>query len=151
MTTTIKDLIKTVQEKGKLLTHQQDQTTGVSQYACSCFVERENVLVKGECRNPKKKERKALLIFLDLETGKLRGEQFLVFFSLFLGRARTSNPQDVWSVDHFRLENETYVLASGDGHMLDVFKLSDVKEGKFTGNRGYQIYVYRFTKFDSLL
>ena len=76
MTSNINDLIKTVKGNGRLLTHrEQDTSTSVSQYNCSCFIKEENVLVKGEFHNPKKKERKALLVFLDLKTGKVKGEQ----------------------------------------------------------------------------
>ena len=39
----------------------------------------------------------------------------------------------VRSVDHFKFQNEVYVLASGTEYKLDVFRLSDVKEDEFTG------------------
>lgn len=78
MTTTINHLIKTLKPKGKLLTHRQDQSADVSQYYCSCYVGNENLLVKGETRNPRQKERNALLMFFDLKTQKLRGESRLV-------------------------------------------------------------------------
>ena len=75
MTRNINHFIKTIQEKGRLLTHQQDQSTGVTQYYCSCFVKEHNLLVKGEVLNPKQSERNALIVFIDAETNEVKGER----------------------------------------------------------------------------
>ena len=70
----INQLVKPIQSNGQLLTHKDDPKNGVTQYYCSCYIEREKLLVKGECRNPRQSQRNALIIFLDLETGLVRGE-----------------------------------------------------------------------------
>ena len=45
----------------------------------------------------------------------------------------TTFPKNVYSVGHFKYQNETYAFASGDGSNLDVFKLGDLKQSGFTG------------------
>ena len=75
MTTTINQLIETIHDKWRILNHQQDSSTGLNQYYCSCFVKDHNLLVKGEVHNPKKSERNALIVFIDAETNKVKGEE----------------------------------------------------------------------------
>ena len=49
----------------------------------------------------------------------------------------TSFPKTVYSVDHFKYQNEIYVFASGDGTGVNIFKLSDLKQSGFTGKCFY--------------
>ena len=48
------------------------------------------------------------------------------------GRGLTSNKDNVYSVDSVKVEEETFVLASGRDGVLDVFRLGDLKEDGFT-------------------
>ena len=74
MSEDIDNLIKPVKKNGELVTHRDtDPDLGCTQYLCSTYIEKQNILVKGESKN-KSKSRKALLVFFDLGTGEIIGE-----------------------------------------------------------------------------
>ena len=74
MSEDIDDFIKPVKNKDKLVTHKvTDLSLGLKNYRCSTFIERENIVVKGEWDN-EDESRKALVVFFDSQTGKFVGQ-----------------------------------------------------------------------------
>lgn len=66
-------LSKPILRRGKIVYQSvKDPDLEVKHFFCSTFIEKENILVKGEYRNPQP-SRKALLAFFDLETGRIIG------------------------------------------------------------------------------
>ena len=73
MTKDLNDILKPIQHKGKALNQQETHSsTGVKHHRSSTFIENKDILVKGECDNDDE-SRGALLVFLDLKTGEVRG------------------------------------------------------------------------------
>ena len=73
MSEDINDLIKPVKKNGVVVTHKVTNTSlEVFDFQCSTFIEKENILVKGEYFN-RDNFRRALLVFFDLETCKVIG------------------------------------------------------------------------------
>ena len=74
MTRNINQLLKTIQDKGKLVTHEDTgYKIGMTQTHCSTFVKEKGLLVKGEQYNPKSKKRNAIIVLFHPETGQVRG------------------------------------------------------------------------------
>ena len=74
MTRNINQLFQTIQDKGKLVTHQvTDPEIGMTHTQCSTFVNEKGLLVKGEESNPKCEQRKAMIVLFHPETGQIRG------------------------------------------------------------------------------
>ena len=70
----VDDLIRTIQTEGTLLTHEDTHADlRVSEYFCSAFIPEKNLLVKGEYDNPHSESRKAVLVFLDPTSNKVKG------------------------------------------------------------------------------
>ena len=70
----IKDLIKPIHTEEKLLTHEEtDPKQPAMQYFCSTYIQKQNILIKGECQNGDK-SRGAQVVLCDPETGELKGE-----------------------------------------------------------------------------
>ena len=73
MAENINTLIKPVQRNGAFVTHElSDTIIEASEFCSSTYIQNENILVKGQCQNPLD-YRGALLVFFDLNTGKVRG------------------------------------------------------------------------------
>ena len=88
MTENIKDLIKPVVKNIELINHKiTDQSFESLKYHCSTFIEKEKILVKGQCYN-RENSRRALLVFFDLQTGKVLGgyKLFLLTLTKRVGR-----------------------------------------------------------------
>ena len=74
MSTHIDHLIQTIKTQGTLLSHQHpDATLEVGQFMCSTFIPEKKLLIKGECDKPNSLKRQALLVFWDLDSGKVKG------------------------------------------------------------------------------
>ena len=74
MTRNINQLLKTIQDKGKLVTHEdKDPEIGMTETRCSTFIKEKGLLVKGEYDNPKSEERNAMIVLFHPETGQVRG------------------------------------------------------------------------------
>lgn len=117
----INDLIKPVICNGEIVNHVvTDPGIRVDNFYSSTYIEKEQILVKGEYKNVY--SRNALLMFFDLLTGKVKGR-----FNLFVcprvikGFGQTSNRSFINSVGHFDYKNETYVLGSCVGG-VEVFR-----------------------------
>lgn len=66
-------LAKPVMNYGHTVSHSiKDYFMAHDQFCCCTFIEKDNILVKGEWGN-KRDSRKALLVFFDLETGGVHG------------------------------------------------------------------------------
>lgn len=73
MSQDINHLIKPVIYNGKIVNHKvTDGSLRVSGFNCSTYIQKERVLVKGECYNMNYSRNK-LLVFFDLGTGKVKG------------------------------------------------------------------------------
>ena len=74
MTKNIKNLIKPVKSNGKLVTHEvTDPSLKIRNYKCSTFIQKQQILVKGEWGDFNV-SRGPFLIFFDLKTEKVKGE-----------------------------------------------------------------------------
>ena len=85
---------------GALVTHQdKDQTNGLEHTSCSTFIKKRQLLVKGEWRNSKSKERNAMIVLIDPKTGDFKGEseRFCVsmYFSVLTIRPRVDIEQKI--------------------------------------------------------
>ena len=70
----IKSIVKPVKKKGKTITHQDTSIRRVSNYRCSTFIKKKNIIVKGEYINKYRGKRNAMILLFDLESGNLKGE-----------------------------------------------------------------------------
>ena len=52
----------------------KDQGNGVKHTRCSTFIKKKQLLVKGECDNPKFQKRNAMIVFFDPSTGEFKGK-----------------------------------------------------------------------------
>ena len=132
MSQDINHLIKPVMKNGEVVNHKvSDCRRRVLEFQCSTYIEKENILVKGEYNNIC--SRNALLVFFDLRTGTVKGESNLfVSGRVTKGFPKTSNKQSVFSVGHFEFENQTYVLGSCKG-AVELFGLRHIKDRRLIG------------------
>ena len=73
MTPNINDLVKSVTCNGVVVTHRvTDPRLGSEEFRSSTYIQKENILVKGECFN-RNKNRNALLVFFDLAKPRVKG------------------------------------------------------------------------------
>ena len=73
MAENINNLINPLLNNGALITLEEtDPNLKIKGYRFSTYIQKQKILVKGEDSN-KDKFRKALLVFFDLETGKVKG------------------------------------------------------------------------------
>ena len=77
MQNNIQGLIKPVKKNGKVLTHQDTSKEGVTEYRCSTFIKKKNVLVKGEYENKHKDKRNAIIVLIDSDSGNIVGKSRL--------------------------------------------------------------------------
>lgn len=76
----IHNLVQSIKTNGTLLSHQlTDPSLGVKHYRCSIFIPKKKLLIKGEFENPKSEERRALLVFFEPLTGKVKGGSVIFF------------------------------------------------------------------------
>ena len=82
--TQITDLLSTFYHNGALVTHQEtDKSIGLKHTYCSTFIKKRNLLVKGECDNPKSSQRNAMIVLYDPKTGQFKGiYEFVCLFVL---------------------------------------------------------------------
>ena len=81
MTLNINQLLKTIQDKGKLVTHEDTgYKIGMTQTHCSTFIKEKGLLVKGEQKNDESEERNAMIVLFHPETGQIRGRSRLVLY-----------------------------------------------------------------------
>ena len=73
MQSNIGSFVKLVEKKGQVLTYQDTSFIKVTQYCCSTFINK-NVLVKGEWGNNNSKNRNAMIVLFDCDTGQIIGE-----------------------------------------------------------------------------
>lgn len=69
----INNLVKPVEKNGKVLTHKDSSKEGVKEFWCSTFIQKENVLLKGERDNQHEDKRSAMIVLFDCESGEIRG------------------------------------------------------------------------------
>ena len=73
----INDLVKPAEKNQNALTLRETSFLGVDQYWCATFIEKKNILVKGERTNRDLWKRNASILLFDLETGRVVGGQRL--------------------------------------------------------------------------
>ena len=74
----IKGIVKPLEKNGKVFTHQDTSSRGVSQYHCSTFIKNQNILVKGEYDNKHVKRRNAMILLIDCDNGNIIGESSIL-------------------------------------------------------------------------
>ena len=80
MTKQIKNLIKPVLRNGEVVTHRvTDPSLDIRDFFSSTFIQKQSVIVKGEYLI-ENESRKARLVFLDLESGKVLGRVTCICF-----------------------------------------------------------------------
>ena len=90
--TQIKHLLKTFTQNGSLFTHEdKDERYELKHTHCSTFIEKRQLLVKGELMNPKPKERNAMIVLFDPETGEFKGKIFYFCVCLLTQRPWVDN------------------------------------------------------------
>ena len=68
------DILQKATIEGKEINlHDTDYNAEVGAIWSSAFSQNDNLLARGEYKNPNSKSRKALITFTDLKTGKLKG------------------------------------------------------------------------------
>lgn len=71
----ITDLVTKIQKNGTTLTHRDFTTdTGVREFHCSAFYRKKSLLLKGECSKPVSQDRNALIVLIDIESGRVVGK-----------------------------------------------------------------------------
>ena len=88
MKNNIYNLVKPAEKNGQVFTHRDPAKDEVTQYSCSTFIRKKNILVKGEYDNKHKKERNAMIILFDTESGEIVGGS-IVCIKEVINRKRT--------------------------------------------------------------
>ena len=79
MSKNIRDFVKTVEINGKVLTHQDTAEDEEIVYDCSTFIEKKNILVKGEYENDFKNKNNAIIVLFDCEKeGEIGGSRVAI-------------------------------------------------------------------------
>lgn len=97
-----------------------DADLGVDNFWCSHFIESEKILIKGE-KNNRNQNRNAILILVNLRNGKIRGK----FLLTYPGHGLSSNSSQIYSVNFVKYNQKNFVLCSGNGRYLNIFKFED--------------------------
>ena len=69
----IDDLVKPAEKNGRLIAHQDPTEEGLNRSLCSTFIAKRNILIKGEWENEHEKNRSAILVLFDCESGDIVG------------------------------------------------------------------------------
>jgi hypothetical protein len=105
---------------GNTLTH-NDKKYKHQEYMPSACEDYGEVILKGEYENPESDTRNAYIRLFSLNGNDAKAI------------LRTSNSRDVHSIKFISYQNHKYVLVSGNGSYLDIFKYDQVQLYGITG------------------
>ena len=121
--------IKKLMRNGEVLSFQKvDAKKKVMSIWSSCFVEENNVIIRGQYNNNSLE--KTLVMAIDGNNKELIGEKLYQRIFLTKGIGVTSNQRNVYSILQVRYKNSNFLLTSGNSPYIDIFKMQDILSKK---------------------